>query len=130
MKVEFHIKSDIHEDDLDIIIDFIKYVNKFLKLTKNIRIDLVDKKTNDMTTGVRESKHHIKVLCKDRMLVDILRTIAHELVHEFQHQKLGVKEADRVKEVGGKIENQANALSGSILKKFVLTHKDLEKLLY
>jgi hypothetical protein len=130
MKVEFHIKADILDDNLDIIIDFIKYVNKFLKLTKNIRIDLVDKKTNDMTTGVRESKHHIKVLCKDRMLVDILRTIAHELVHEFQHQKLGVKEADRVKEVGGKIENQANALSGSILKKFVLTHKDLEKLLY
>lgn len=130
MKVKFHIKAKISEDDLDIIIDFIKYVNKMLNLTKDIRIDLVDKKTKDMTTGVRESKHHIKVLCKDRMLVDILRTIAHELIHEYQHQKLGVKDLDRVKEIGGRIENQANAISGSILKKFVLSHKDLEKFLY
>lgn len=130
MKVKFKIKSKISEEKLEVIFNFIKYLYDVIKLSDDVLIELVDKKTSDMTTGVRESHHHIKVLCKDRILVDILRTIAHEWLHEYQHQKMGVRDNDRVKEVGGWIENQANAVSGALVKKFVLSHNDLEKLLY
>lgn len=130
MKVKFKIKSKISEEKLEVIFNFIKYLYDVIKLSDDVLIELVDKKTSDMTTGVRESHHHIKVLCKDRILVDILRTIAHEWLHEYQHQKMGVRDNDMVKQVGGWIENQANAVSGALVKKFVLSHKDLEKLLY
>lgn len=130
MKVKFKIKSKISKEKLDIMFNFIKYLYANIKLSDDILIELIDKKTSGMTTGVRESHHHIKVLCDGRILVDILRTIAHEWLHEYQHQKMGVRDNDRVKEVGGWIENQANAVSGALVKKFVLSHNDLEKLLY
>lgn len=130
MKVNFHVNSNISKDDFNIIVKFTKFLNKEISLTDDIRIDLVDKKTKDMTTGVRESHHHIKVLCKDRMLIDILRTIAHEWIHEFQHQKMGVKDNDKMKSIGGWGENMSNTLSGILIKKFNKAHKELEKELY
>lgn len=130
MKVNFHVNSNISKDDFNIIVKFTKFLNKEVSLIDDIRIDLVDKKTKDMTTGVRESHHHIKVLCKDRMLIDILRTIAHEWIHEFQHQKMGVKDNDKMKSIGGWGENMSNTLSGILIKKFNKAHKELEKELY
>jgi hypothetical protein len=126
MKVNFHKNSNISKEDLDIIVKFTKFLNKEVSLNDDIRIELVDKKTKDMTTGVRETHHHIKVLCKDRMLIDILRTLAHEWVHEFQHQKMGVKDTDKMQSIGGWGENMANALSGILIKKFNKYHKELE----
>ncbi len=130
MKVKFHITANISEEEINVIVAFIKFVNKELKLTQDIRIDLVDKKTKDMTTGVREANHHIKVLCKNRMLIDILRTISHELVHEYQHQKMGVKDTDKLPKIGGWGENMANTISGILVKKFSQNNKDLEDIIY
>jgi hypothetical protein len=130
MKVKFHLNADISKDDLNVIIKFVRFLNTELKLPKDVRIDLVDKKTKEMTTGVREEKHHIKVLCKHRMLIDILRTIAHEWVHEFQHQKLGVKDTDKLPQIGGWGENMANAVSGILVKQFNKIHKELEDEIY
>jgi hypothetical protein len=130
MKVNFHVNSNILKNDFNIIVKFTKFLNKEISLTDDIRIDLVDKKAKDMTTGVRESHHHIKVLCKDRMLIDILRTIAHEWVHEYQHQKMGVKDNDKKKSIGGWGENMSNALSGILIKKFNKYHKELEDKIY
>jgi hypothetical protein len=130
MKVQVHKKSIINDNELKVIHDFLKFLNKKMTLTENIRMDLVDKKGSDMTTGVREGKHHLKILCKDRMLVDILRTIAHEWVHEYQHQKMGLALDDKVKEIGGWVENHANAVSGMLVKEFSKKHKDLEEKIY
>lgn len=130
MKVKLHIKADIDKKDLVVISKFLKFANSELKLNDDIKIELVDKKTKDMTTGVREKNHHIKVLCKHRMLIDILRTIGHEWVHEFQHQKMGVKDTDKMQKIGGWGENMANAVSGILIKKFIKKHKELEDVVY
>lgn len=130
MKVKLHIKADIDKKDLDVVSKFLKFANSEIKLINDVKIELVDDRTENMTTGVRLSKHHIKVLCKDRMLIDILRTIGHEWVHEYQHQKMGVKDTDKMQKIGGWGENMANAVSGILIKKFIKKHKELEDVIY
>jgi len=130
MKVKLHIKADVDKKDLGVISKFLKFANSELKLNDDIKIEFVDEKTKDMTTGVREKNHHIKVLCKHRMLIDILRTVGHEWVHEFQHQKMGVKDTDKLQKIGGWGENMANAVSGILIKKFIKNHKELEDVVY
>ena len=71
-----------------------------------------------MTTGVRMPGSKIFALAKNRLLVDIFRTVAHEWVHEFQYQKLGVKDGEKIQDIGGPEENMANTLSGIFVKKF------------
>jgi Zn-dependent peptidase ImmA (M78 family) len=51
------------------------------------------------------------------MLGDILRSIAHELVHQMQHEEGRIEYP--VQDVGGEIEDEANAKAGSIVKSFI-----------
>lgn len=98
---------------------FTKFLQNELPLEKNVSISFEKKRDEPMTTGVRLPKHHIHVLAKDRLLIDILRTVSHEWVHEYQHQKLGLKDTDKIQDIGGPEENMANVLSGIFLKKFI-----------
>ena len=83
-----------------------------------------------MTTGVRMPGHQIFVLSKGRMLVDVLRTLGHEWTHEFQHQKMGLKDTEKIKDIGGPEENMANALAGVFTKKFNKKFPNHTNLLY
>ena len=58
----------------------------------------------------------IRVNGKNRALVDIMRSIAHELVHhkQFEQGRLKVKPPD----IGGEIEDEANAKAGQYIKMF------------
>ena len=59
-------------------------------------------------------KPKIMVYGRSRMLGDIMRSLAHELVHH--HQKLNGDELNG--EDGSEIENEANARAGVIMRKF------------
>jgi hypothetical protein len=63
-------------------------------------------------------------------LVDILRTLAHEWIHEFQHQKLGLKEKTKVQDIGGPEENMANIIAGIFMKQFQKEYPEMDKVLY
>ena len=54
-------------------------------------------------------------MTKGRILRDILRTLGHEWVHEYQMSVLGRK---RGPDIGGKNENEANSLSAQFIKMF------------
>lgn len=58
----------------------------------------------------------IRVVATNRNLADILRTLAHELVHRKQHEdgKLFIGAG----EDGSEIENEANAQAAIIMRKF------------
>ena len=58
---------------------------------------------------------------------DVLRTLAHEWVHEFQRTVLGRK---KQKDVGSKNENEANAKAGEVIKKFEDKHPKLTNQMY
>lgn len=63
----------------------------------------------------------IKVVGRGRCLSDILRSIAHELVHHQQNEQ------DRIEiinddGVGGHIEDEANAVAGQLVKSYGLNN--------
>jgi hypothetical protein len=96
--------------------DFVKYLQTELPLKDNVYITFKGGRDINMTTGVRRPGSQIFVLADKRLMIDILRTVSHEWVHEFQHQKMGLK--GKVQNIGGPVENMANVLSGIFMKKF------------
>jgi hypothetical protein len=115
--------------EINVIKQFIQFINGDIPLSKDVRIEFLDKKTGKMTTGSRMG-NKIKVLVKDRMLIDVLRTLVHEWVHEFQHQKMGLKDDAKIQDIGGPEENMANVLAGIIMKKFQKEYPEFKKVIY
>ena len=123
-----HKKGLIKKFQLDIIKDFILELQSKIHLKGEVEIEFLDKRKGKMTTGsFINKKHLIKVLFKERMLADVLRTLSHEWAHCYDHQKLNIK--DR-KEVGGKAEDYANETSGEITKGFIKKHPKLQNKIF
>lgn len=109
---------------------FIEFIQEETPLKKDIHVLFQDKRSGHMTTGQRKSPHIIKVLVHERLLIDILRTLAHEWIHEFQHQQMGLKEKAKIQDIGGPEENMANIIAGIFMKKFQKSFPELDKVLY
>jgi hypothetical protein len=122
-----HIDSDVPEENYLFFNSFIKYLNKNYPLKKDLTIKFVGERQGDMTTGQRNSKDELIILSKNRMNRDILRTLAHEWVHEYQRTVLNRKKGP---DIGGKNEDEANSLSGSLIKKYEKDFPENEKKMY
>lgn len=119
MKVCFKNISKTHlRDSIEVIKDFCQLLQSELGLKKDVHIHFTNERNIPMTTGVRLPHHEIFVLVHGRMLIDILRTLGHEWVHEYQHQIMGIPEDEKIQDVGGPEENMASALASIYLKKF------------
>ena len=76
-----------------------------------------------MTTGCYiPADRQIKILVKDRSLVDVLRSLAHELVHQKQHLEGSLEDISG--ETGSEHENEANAKAGIIMRLYQDKNKD------
>lgn len=82
-----------------------------------------------MTTGVRRRKK-IEVLVDGRLLIDVMRTLAHEWTHEYQYQKLNLDDTKKHQDIGGPVENMANPLPGIMVKKFNKKNPKYEKSIF
>jgi len=80
-----------------------------------------DRESNGVkTTAYYQDDDKLTVVYgKNRMLGDILRSVAHELVHQLQHQDGRIEYP--VQDVGGEIEDEANAKAGELVKLFIKT---------
>jgi hypothetical protein len=114
----------------EVVKEFVKFIRKQLPLQKDTTVTFLEKRDHSMTTGVRRPNSEIFVLTSKRLLIDVLRTLAHEWVHEYQHQKMGLKDDQPVQDIGGKVENMANALGGIMVKKFEKEFPKYENALY
>lgn len=126
MKICFKIyKGTVSQKEIEIIKKFCSLLMKKMKLSNDIRIEFLNKQKGKMTTGSFNNKNStIKVLSKNRMLADILRTLSHEWAHAYDHEKLNIK--DR-RDIGGKSEDYANAKSGELTKMFIKKNKKKQK---
>lgn len=123
------------QDSLNVLIDFLKFCNSILKLEDFPDIYLHTIKKPDMTTGMyNRSEHMIHVLVGKRLLVDVLRTIAHELTHARQHETglldIHLANVDPMNEMGDidtVYENEAYTLAGNIVKIFCRKYKKVSK---
>lgn len=120
----------ISEQQLKVLKKFLEFLQKKVPLVSDLEIFLLAKRKGSMTTGVRKPHSIIYVLAGNRLLADTLRTIAHEWVHEFQHQKLNLGKKKEIKDIGGPEENMANALAGVFMKLFQKKYPEFESLLY
>jgi hypothetical protein len=98
---------------------FVKYCVKHLGIKKLPKIRLVKEiGTSDHPTfGLFDpNTNSISVAYQDRHIMDVLRTLAHELVHHKQREENRIKPGDG--ETGSDIENEANAQAGVIMRDF------------
>lgn len=99
--------------------EFVKFVKKELELETVPTISVQNHRNGLKTTAnydyTKENKI-IKVCMKNRALVDVMRSIAHELVHhkQFEQGRLETRPPD----IGGEIEDEANAKAGQFIKMY------------
>lgn len=115
MKVDVkYNKENLTPVKINIIENFIKFLNREYKLKNDVVIRFTTKSEDGMTTGSNK-EGLIKVLCDGRMFIDVLRTLAHEWIHEHQHQH---DRKNEHQDIGGPDEDEANAEAGRLLKQY------------
>jgi hypothetical protein len=102
-----------------VIGDFVNYVSEYLSINKP-KIKLIN--SPDYTQehhsfgGYLPSEEKIMVVVHNRNMADILRTVAHEMVHHMQN--LDNRLTPTSGEDGSPDENEANSLAAVIMRKF------------
>lgn len=118
------IKGKLDETDTvdceleDEVNKFVKWASKILKLESMPKINL-SMDTEEAQQGHHTGRHvhgenSVWVYAKNRNLVDILRTVFHELVHVKQGQEGRIKKNSSYP--GSPIEQEADALAGKFIK--------------
>jgi len=121
-----HKNSGISKSEYKVYDKFIKYLQKEYPLKHDITIYFLGERVGGMTTGSR-MENVLKILSKGRLNRDIMRTIAHEWVHEYQRT---IIKRPHGPDIGGKNEDEANSESGAVMKKFERDHPDTESVIY
>ena len=115
--------------DLDHLKDRISEINNFIDLCNkelSIKEDCSYKiyfvsdrsKHGIKTTAFYDPQNNIiKIYAKNRAIVDVLRSLAHEMTHMMQQEEGLIR--GPVKDEGGFHEDQANAKAGLIVKRFI-----------
>ena len=105
-----------------IIGEFIKFAKERLTLVQfPFKIRLI--KDNEFATtfksfgGYNPATNEIYVYVSNRSMPDILRTLAHELVH-LKQREVGTVGSYKDGETGSDVENEANAAAGILLRDF------------
>jgi hypothetical protein len=126
MKVKIVNKnSGLSQDKMDVLQTFIIYCQETSPLKKDVTITFLGERIGKMTTG-SEISGTIKVLAKNRMVRDILKTIAHEWVHEFARQRnIKLQGYNTMSQ-----EDYANAESGLMVTNFEKKYPELSAILY
>jgi len=111
--------SFLNDDKKDKLNRFVKFVKDQLELDTVPVISIQNHRKNLKTTAnydYTKDEKIIKVCSKGRALVDVMRSIAHEMVHhkQFEQGRLKVQPPD----IGGEIEDEANAKAGQYIKMF------------
>ena len=126
MKVNLYDKSSgLGSEQINVIQDFLRFCQKNSPLKKDVDIQLMGERFGKMTTG-SEILGRIKVLAGGRMLIDILRTVAHEWVHEFARQRnIKLQGFNTVSQ-----ENFANSEAGIMIRMYEKSNPQLTEFLY
>jgi len=103
--------------------DFVEFCKSQLNIADRVKIKFLKEHDPNITTGCYiPATREIRVLVKDRGLIDILRSIAHEMVHQKQH--LSGELNERSGENGSDHENEAHAKAGLIMRLYQAENKD------
>lgn len=111
----------LDESKKDIIKDFSKFAKNKLKIKKAPTIKVTNGKKELKTTASYDYSKDDKTITvngKNRALIDILRSIAHELTHHKQWEEGRIKSSIEDGADGSDIENEAHATAGLLIRKY------------
>ncbi len=110
----------LNDQQKEKLTEFIKFVKGELKLKSTPKVVVQNGRKELKTTAnydYTKPEKVIKVNAKNRMLVDVMRSVAHELVHHKQYED-GRLDGPKPPDIGGEIEDEANAKAGQFIKMF------------
>lgn len=114
------------DSDVRQISDFINFAKKELEINDDIKVELAFERTPDITTTAYYLLGDlIKIYVKNRAVIDICRSIGHELVHHLQFLEGRLTNPKENGADGSDIENEANAVAGVLIRKYGKLHPDL-----
>lgn len=109
------------EDKMSVVNKFIDFAAEKLEMGEdvpNVKLSFEEKEAAEMKSFGKFTPeiNELLVVATNRNLADILRTLAHELIHYKQNKdgRLDINSS----ETGSDIENEANALAGVLLREF------------
>jgi len=119
--MKLYIDKNLYLDSnkVNLIGEFCAFCADQLPITGNFEIYITsDRKSHGITTtAAYEVKNNVcRVYGKNRALVDICRSIAHEMTHMMQDET-GLL-TGHIQDAGGFHEDQANAKAGELIKRF------------
>ena len=121
-------EGKLNESETATIGEFVKYAIKNLEIQKPPR-NLTFSYDNAAAKEKRSfgyfdpNDNKIWVYCGNRNMADILRTLAHELVHRKQDEDGRISYESG--KTGSEIENEANAQAGILLRDFGKQHEEI-----
>ena len=112
----------------DILTDFIDFCSKELKIE---HMPIIKLRKDPQWPVVHKTfgryindKHLLEVAWGQRHIMDVLRTVAHELTHCHQHERDGDRMGPDAGETGSTYENEANARAGILMRDYARLHPD------
>jgi len=114
------------ESDEQILQDFVKFCVDQLDIKRmpgvKLRKDPEWCKRNRTFGRYNNDAEMLEVAWGNRHIMDVLRTVAHELTHKHQHEREAVP--TDAGETGSQYENEANAQAGILMRTWAQKHPD------
>jgi len=124
-----YFNEGISESKENSINHFVEYATKKLKLKETPKITLLSgREYSEAKTslgGYNPMSKEIYVAIEGRLTADILRTLAHEMVHRKQDEMGLVKDEIKDGATGSPIENQAHAVAGILMRNYGKINKQI-----
>jgi hypothetical protein len=115
------------KDTYSILLDFIRFAAKDLELNSLPKFDFVFDSKESMERrsfgGYAPGEEHITITVKNRHIMDVCRTLAHELVHYSQDLKKELED-EGAGSTGSPQENEANARAAVIMRNWGKLHPE------
>jgi hypothetical protein len=130
MKLYVDKKLDLDKDKINLIAEFCLYCAEKLPIVGDFDIHITTNRGRHgiTTTAAYEVNNNTcRIYGKNRALVDICRSIAHEMTHMMQDET-GLL-TGHIQDAGGFHEDQANAKAGELIKRFAKS-KDGRRAIY
>ena len=130
MKLYVDKELNIDNEKVNLMAEFCAFCAEKLPIRGEFSIYVVADRPDHgiVTTAAYEINNNIcRIYGKNRALVDICRSIAHEMTHMMQDE-MGLLKG-HIQDAGGFHEDQANARAGELIKRFAKS-KDSRKSIY
>ena len=125
MKLYVDKNLNLNPDKIKLIAEFCAFCAQNLPIESEFTIYVVDRRQKHgiVTTAAYEINNNTcRIYGRNRALVDICRSIAHEMTHMMQDE-MGLLKG-HIQDAGGFHEDQANARAGELIKRFAKSKKE------